>query len=336
MLFCRKFSLQKNLTELIFSEDKTIFDDTALRVFRYQYEHTPVYREFCDAMQRTPDRVAAVRDIPFLPVQFFKSHAVIDQDRTAVKVFESSTTTGTTPSRHMVADLSLYEQSYLRAFGLFYGKADQYIVLALLPSYIERGTSSLLYMADHLIRLSGSELSGFINKDFDELNRRISEAKKTNKTILLLGVTYALLDLAELHPQDLSHAIIMETGGMKGRREEMTRAEVHEILRAAFHVPAIHSEYGMTELLSQAYSAGEGIFRCPPWMSVSTRDPYDPLSYVDSGRTGSLNIIDLANLYSCSFLAVSDLGRVFADGSFEVLGRLDNSEIRGCNLMYEL
>jgi phenylacetate-coenzyme A ligase PaaK-like adenylate-forming protein len=336
LLFCRKLSLQKSLTELIFSEDPGDFDTTALEVYRYQYEHTPVYREFCDALHRSPSTVETVSDIPFLPVQFFKSHDVIDKDKSAQKVFESSTTTGSIPSRHMVADLSLYERSYLRAFEIFYGAADQYCILALLPSYIERGTSSLLYMADHLIRLSGDPLSGFIYKDFAELNKRIAASQKSGRKILLLGVTYALLDFAEEHPQDLSGAIIMETGGMKGRREEMTRGEVHATLKAAFSVDAIHSEYGMTELLSQGYSKGEGIFRCPPWMRIAVRDPYDPMSYLDQGRTGSLNIIDLANLYSCSFLAVSDLGRVFADGSFEEMGRLDHSEIRGCNLMYEL
>ena len=336
LLFCRKFCLQKSLTELLFSEDRSLFEETAMEVYRYQYEHTLIYREFCDAMRRTPQTVKALKDVPYLPVQFFKTHEVIDKDQKAQKAFESSTTTGAIPSRHPVADLSLYERSYLSGFKLFYGDPAQYCIFALLPSYIERGTSSLLYMADDLMRLSGDELSGFINKDFDELNKRIAAAQKNNKKILLLGVTYALLDFAEAYPQKLSNTIIMETGGMKGRREEMTRAEIHGILKAAFHLESIHSEYGMTELLSQAYSKGEGIFLCPPWMHVSVRDPYDPMSYLDSGRTGSLNIIDLANLYSCSFLAVSDLGRVFADGSFEVMGRLDNSEIRGCNLMYEL
>ncbi len=287
-------------------------------------------------MRRTPDTVAALADIPFLPVQFFKSHSVIGSQYASVKTFESSTTTGSTPSRHMVSDLAIYERSYRTGFGLFYGDPSQYCILSLLPSYMERGTSSLLYMADDLMRRSGDPLSGFIDKDFAELNRRIAIAKGGPKKLLLLGVTYALLDFAEAYPQPLGDAIIMETGGMKGRREEMTRAEIHRVLTSAFGVRSIHSEYGMTELLSQAYSMGQGTFRCPPWMMLLVRDPYDPLSYLPAGRTGSLNIIDLANLHSCSFLAVSDLGRVYPDGSFEVLGRLDNSEIRGCNLMYEL
>ena len=328
--------MPQHLTDQIFGADAGTFDATALAVFRYQYEHTQLYRLFCDRMHRTPATVAALAEIPFLPVQFFKSHDIIDSQHPGVKTFESSTTTGTTPSRHIVSDLALYERSYLTAFELFYGDPAQYCILSLLPSYLERGTSSLLYMADDLMRRSGDPLSGFIGKDFAELNRRIAIAKSSDKKLLLLGVTYALLDFAEAYPQPLGDAIIMETGGMKGRRAEMTRAEIHRVLTSAFGVRSIHSEYGMTELLSQGYSAGEGIFRCPPWMRVLVRDPYDPLSYLPTGRTGSLNIIDLANLHSCSFLAVSDLGRVFPDGSFEVLGRLDNSEIRGCNLMYEV
>ncbi|MBS1626139.1 MAG: acyl transferase [Bacteroidetes bacterium] len=320
----------------MFGTTAASFEATALAVFRYQYEHTQLYRDFCDRMRRTPGTVAALADIPFLPVQFFKSHAVIDSLYTPVKTFESSTTTGTTPSRHQVADLALYERSYISAFEQFYGAPSQYCILSLLPSYLERGTSSLLYMADDLMRRSGDPLSGFIDKDFAELNRRIALAGADGKRLLLLGVTYALLDFAEAYPQSLGDTIVMETGGMKGRREEMTRAEIHRVLTEAFGIDSIHSEYGMTELLSQAYSAGGGVFRCPPWMRVLTRDPYDPLSYLPAGRTGCLSIIDLANLHSCSFLAVSDLGRAFPDASFEVLGRLDHSEIRGCNLMYEL
>ena len=312
------------------------FEQVALEVFAYQYEQVPVYRQFCDSMRKTPANVHVLSDIPFLPVQFFKSHEVIAQDHSVQKVFESSTTSGAIPSRHMVADIDLYEQSYLRAFDIFYGDPSQYCILALLPSYLDRGTSSLLYMADDLIRRSENPLSGFINKDFEELRSRILSAKEKGQKIFLLGVTYALLDFGEVYQMDLSGDVVMETGGMKGRRKEMTREELHGTLMKAFNVSAIHSEYGMTELLSQAYSDGVGIFRCPPWMRVIARDPYDPVSYVPQGQTGALNIIDLANLYSCSFLSVSDLGKVFADGSFEVLGRMDNADLRGCNLMYEM
>jgi hypothetical protein len=328
--------LQKALKDILFLPDGHSFDVVAYQVFCYQYEHTAVYRQFSDSMGRTPDRVQSIADIPFLPVQFFKSHDVIAEGFASQKTFESSTTSGAIPGRHMVAYTMLYEQSYRKAFELFYGDPHQYCFLALLPSYLDRGTSSLLYMADDLIKLSGHKLSGFINKDFEELHSRILLAKKAGQKIFLLGVTYALLDFAEQYTMDLTGAIIMETGGMKGRRREMTREEIHSTLGRAFNVRHIHSEYGMTELLSQAYSTGDGIFRCPPWMRAIARDPYDPMSYVGTGHTGALNIIDLANLYSCSFLSVSDLGKVYDDGSFEVLGRMDNADIRGCNLMYEL
>ena len=336
MLFFGKISLQKTLKDLVFLPQGHRFEDVALEVFSYQYQHTQIYRQFCDNLKRTPDNVHILEDIPFLPVQFFKSHEVTSFGHPVRKIFESSTTSGAIPSRHLVADIELYEQSYLSAFELFYGDPRQYCFLALLPSYLDRGTSSLLYMADDLIRRSENKLSGFINKDIEELKDRIQTAKKSHQKIFLLGVTYALLDFAEAYQTDLSGDIIMETGGMKGRRKELTREEIHTTLRNAFNVTSIHSEYGMTELLSQAYSTGEGIFRCPPWMRVIARDPYDPMSYVGADRTGTLNIIDLANLYSCSFLSVSDLGRVYQDGSFEVLGRMDNAEIRGCNLMYEM
>lgn len=328
--------MQKTLKDIVFLPAGSSFDEVAMKVFGWQYEHVPVYRQFCDSMRRTPDTVHSLTDIPFLPVQFFKSHEVIATGYAAQKTFESSTTSGAIPSRHLVADIELYEQSYLRAFELFYGDPRQYCFLALLPSYLDRGTSSLLYMADDLIRRSENELSGFINKDFEELKSRIDTAKKKGQKIFLLGVTYALLDFSEAYQIDLRGSIVMETGGMKGRRKELTREEIHSTLQHAFNVTAIHSEYGMTELLSQGYSTGEGIFRCPPWMRVIARDPYDPMSYVGADKTGALNIIDLANLYSCSFLSVSDLGRVYADGSFEVLGRMDNADIRGCNLMYEM
>ena len=336
MLICQKISLSQTLNDLVFLPSGSSFDEVAYQVFAYQYHHTPIYRQFCDSLKRTPDNVHSLLDIPFLPVQFFKSHEVMATGHTAQKVFESSSTSGTIPSRHLVADITLYEQSYLRAFELFYGDPRQYCFLALLPSYLDRGTSSLLYMADDLIRRSENKLSGFINKDFEELKNRILSARQNDQKIFLLGVTYALLDLAELYQPDLSGSIVMETGGMKGHRKELTKEEIHSILGKAFNVTSIHSEYGMTELLSQAYSSGEGIFRCPPWMRVIARDPYDPMNYVGNDRTGALNIIDLANLYSCSFLSVSDLGRIYGDGSFEVLGRMDNAEIRGCNLMYEM
>jgi hypothetical protein len=327
--------LQKNIKDRIFDSSES-FDSLALDVYRYQYTNNTVYKRYCDSIKGDPDRVCDLADIPFLPVQFFKSHHIISDGHIAAKVFESSATSGLLPSCHYVADLTLYEQSYLNCFKNFYGDPSRYCFLALLPSYIERGTSSLLYMADHLIRLSESPHSGFINQDFDDLTRRIEAARAHRQQLFILGVTYALLDYAESHPMDLSNAIMMETGGMKGRREELTRQEVHSRLQTAFSLSAIHSEYGMTELLSQAYSTGVGLFRCPQWMKVLVRDPYDPRAYIGTDRAGALNIIDLANLYSCSFIEVSDMGRVYADDSFEVLGRMDSADIRGCNLMYEI
>jgi phenylacetate-coenzyme A ligase PaaK-like adenylate-forming protein len=251
-------------------------------------------------------------------------------------IFESSGTAGVIPGKNFVNDLSIYDESFIKSFNLFYGDPGEYLIAALLPSYIERGGSSLVYMADKLIKLSRHPLSGFYKGDFKKLLATIKKARDENQKALLLGVSFALLDLAENEAPELSGIIVMETGGMKGRRKEMTRSELHSILKEKFNIPVIHSEYGMTELLSQAYSKGEGKFYCPPWMKVLIRDPQDPLSiYSETGKNGGINIIDLANINSCSFIATSDLGRLNDDGSFEVLGRFDNSDIRGCNLLAE-
>ena len=326
--------MRGDLTNRVFTESEHYFDELAWDIYCHQYEYTPIYRAFCDALLKTPYTISSIVEIPFLPISFFKSHDVVAKDKIPVKIFESSTTTGSQPSRHLVSDLSLYERSYRMGFERLYGSPEQYIFIALLPSYIERGTSSLLYMAEDLIQLSKHTLSGFINKDAEELKVRLSDTKATQRRVFLLGVTYALLDFAEQHSADLKGAIIMETGGMKGRRAEITREELHVILTKAFNVPKIHSEYGMTELLSQAYSIGDGLFSCPPWMRVYAGNLHDYTDRVEVGKSGVLNIIDLANLNSCSFIATSDIGRVYADGSFEVLGRMDNAELRGCNLMY--
>jgi phenylacetate-coenzyme A ligase PaaK-like adenylate-forming protein len=251
-------------------------------------------------------------------------------------IFESSGTTGVIPGKHFVSDLKLYEESFFRSFSLFYGQPEEYLISALLPSYTEREGSSLVYMADHLISRSKFANSGFYKDNTTELIRIIEKEREKNTKILLLGVSFALLDMAESLSPDLSGVIVMETGGMKGRRKELTRPELHSILKEKFNVNEIHSEYGMTELLSQAYSKGEGIFYCPPWMKIVIRDPQDPLTfYTEPGQTGGINIIDLANINSCSFIATGDLGKVHKDGGFEVLGRFDNSDIRGCNLMIE-
>jgi phenylacetate-coenzyme A ligase PaaK-like adenylate-forming protein len=309
------------------------YDALTLDVFRYQAKHVAVYSEFLALLGVDAEKLTRVQDIPHLPVELFKKFSIIAEGHTPQQTFTSSGTTGQITSQHLVADLSLYEESFGRCFELFYGDVRDYVVLALLPSYLERTGSSLVYMANDLIVRSGRPESGFYLHNLAELSEKLQQLNAAGQKVLLLGVTYALLDLAEQFPQPLPHTIIMETGGMKGRRREMIREEVHEQLRSAFGSAEIHSEYGMTELLSQAYSTGNGIFRCPPWMRISIREMNDPLSLAAQGKTGGISITDLANLHSCSFIATSDLGKLHPDSSFEVLGRFDNSDIRGCNLM---
>lgn len=309
------------------------FEKIALKVFRFQYENNLVYREFCDLLKVDKGSVKSLKQIPFLPIQFFKSHKVLSTTQTVQETFTSSGTTGLLTSRHLVTDVSIYEESYRKAFAGFYGNIEDYAILALLPSYLEREGSSLLYMVDDLIKLSNNPHSGFYLNNYQELINKLIELDQSGQNILLIGVTYALLDLIEMHQFQLKNTIIMETGGMKGRRKEIVREELHQLLCNGFGVSSIHSEYGMTELLSQAYSLGEGVFECPNWMSVLIRDTEDALTYVDEGKTGGINVIDLANFNSCSFIATQDLGKKYPDNSFEVLGRFDNSDIRGCNLM---
>ncbi|MFN8155193.1 MAG: acyl transferase [Bacteroidia bacterium] len=320
-------------SELFQSGDNIPFQDLALNVYRYQYQSVEVYRRYADAIGRTPDKVKTLEDIPFLPVRFFKTHDVISAGKTPEIIFTSSGTTGQVVSRHCVAEVELYEHSFLNGFKRFYGEPSHYCILALLPSYLERGGSSLVYMAETLIRRSGHPDSGFYLDQYAALHRKLELLKQSGQKTILLGVTYALLDLAEQFPLEFQELIIMETGGMKGRRKELIREELHEILGKAFGVTAIHSEYGMTELLSQGYSAGGGIYKAPGWMKILIRDANDPFSWRSDGKTGGISIIDLANLYSCSFIATQDLGRLYPDGRFEVLGRFDDAEMRGCNLM---
>lgn len=292
-----------------------------------------VYREFCDFMKVDKQSVKSLQQIPFLPIQFFKSHNVISNTDAVQEIFTSSGTTGMITSKHLVTDVSLYEESYRKAFSEFYGNIEDYTVLALLPSYLERSGSSLIYMVKDLIELSNNEHSGFYLKNYDELIAKLIELDTAGQNVILIGVTYALLDLIEKQNFKLKNTIIMETGGMKGKRKEMIREELHEILCNGFGVQNIHSEYGMTELLSQAYSLGDGIFECPTWMNILIRDTEDALTYVANGKTGGVNVIDLANINSCSFIATQDLGKKYSNNSFEILGRFDNSDIRGCNLM---
>lgn len=302
-------------------------------MFRFQYENNGVYRQFCELLKVEKGSVKSLREIPFLPIQFFKSHDVLSDANPVQQTFTSSGTTGTVTSRHLVTDVALYEESYRKAFSEFYGNIEDYAVLALLPSYLERQGSSLIYMVEDLIRLSNNDNSGFYLNNHDELVAKLIELEKQEQNVILIGVTYALLDLIENRKFNFNNTIIMETGGMKGRRKEMIREELHQQLCDGFGVSAIHSEYGMTELLSQAYSLGNGIFECPSWMNILIRDTEDALAYVENGKTGGINVIDLANINSCSFIATQDLGKKYPNNSFEVLGRFDNSDIRGCNLM---
>jgi hypothetical protein len=319
-----------DLKERIFNVTPSSFEDLALEVFQYQIENNQLYANFCTQLKVSSPKSLA--EIPFLPISFFKSHDVLVSGKKSEIKFLSSGTGGER-SRHLVADVSLYETSFLSYFTSCYGDPSEYIILALLPNYLEQGESSLVYMVNHLIDKSQSSLSGFFLDDYKGILTNIESARKTGKKIILIGVSYALLDFAELTP-DLSDIIIIETGGMKGRRKEMTKEELHEELKQSFQVKSIHSEYGMTELLSQAYSLGDAVFQTPNWMKISIRDTNDPLELLANGKTGGVNIIDLANLYSCPFIATQDLGRLVPNG-FEIVGRFDLADIRGCNLLVQ-
>ena len=309
------------------------FVQAALQTFGYQYQHNQVYQRFCTLLGRTPDKVRRLTDIPFLPIEFFKSEAVYCGNERPTTVFTSSGTTGSQTSRHYVKDLAVYQQSFRQGFADFYGNIEEYTVLALLPSYLERTGSSLITMVADLIERSGSADSGFYLNEYDLLAEKLTSLDRSGRKVLLIGVSFALLDLVETHRFQLKNTIIMETGGMKGRRKELIREELHAILCEGFGVEHIHSEYGMTELLSQAYSAGSGLYESVRWLKVLIRDTNDALSYQRPLKTGGINLIDLANIHSCSFIATQDLGRLHSDGKFEVLGRFDNADIRGCNLL---
>jgi len=309
------------------------FQDIALRIFRFQAENSHVYREYLFHLGINVSAINNITQIPFLPIEFFKTHQILFADKPIEKAFFSSGTTGQQRSNHFVSDISIYEKSFMEGFKLFYGNPEDYCIVALLPSYMENESSSLVYMADYLINKSKNEYSGFYLNALDELPLKLKKLESLGQTTILLGVSYALLDLVEQFPVKLSHAIIMETGGMKGRRKELTKKELHQVLCSGFGVGSIHSEYGMTELLSQAYAKADGKFFTPPWMKILIRDTYDPFTFLEPGKSGGINIIDLANIYSCSFIETKDLGKMNSDGSFEVLGRFDYSDIRGCNLL---
>jgi hypothetical protein len=346
----------------IFNVNEGSFQDLALEIFQFQYRHNPVYRTYVDMLKFNPKAVKDLLEIPFLPIRFFKTHSVKTTGFEPTYEFQSSGTTASINSRHFIKDIEIYRESFTRAFELFYGPVENWCIIGLLPSYLERKpaspagrNSSLVFMVSELIRRSVHEQSGFYLNEYEKLYNTLKDLEEKKQKTLLIGVTFALLDFANDHPLPLKNTVIMETGGMKGRREEMVRHELHEFLRKQFTIDVIHSEYGMTELLSQAYSKGNGIFYCPPWMKVFVRDEEDPLSVQSSefrvqsqqsensprlltpdsrlSIKGIINVIDLANIYSCSFIATDDAGKLYSDGSFEVLGRVDNSDIRGCSLM---
>jgi len=315
-------------------ESKIInFDELALQLFKYQFEQNLIYNQFCEKI--TPIRkIDSLKNIPFLPIEFFKTHEIKSDRFTPEIIFKSSGTTGMSYSNHYVKDLSIYEKCYHKAFDQFYGKANEYCIIALLPSYLERDGSSLVYMFEDLIKQSEHPLSDFYLHDFEKLNSTLTQLKAQKQKTILVGVTYALLDFAEKHHITFPELIVMETGGMKGRKKEMLREEIHAVLKQSFSVSNIHSEYGMTELLSQAYSKCDGKFICPPWMKIVITDTNDPFQILPTEKTGIINVIDLANIHSCAFIKTSDLGKINQDNTFEILGRLDNSDMRGCSLLY--
>ena len=320
-------------TSIFNIQNKQEFKALSLAVFKHQFKNNKVYRSFCDLLFVHPSSISTIEEIPFLPIQFFKSRKVLSSLDEIQETFTSSGTTGSSTSKHFVTNINLYKESYLKGFAHFYGNIEEYTVLALLPNYLERQGSSLVFMVADLIEKSKKVESGFYLDNIQELANKLLELNRNGQKILLIGVSFALLDLIEMQQFNLKNTIIMETGGMKGRRKELVREELHTILKDGFGVTEIHSEYGMTELLSQGYSKGNGVFETPPWMKILTRDTEDALSINASGKNGGINVIDLANYNSCSFIATQDLGKVYENETFEIIGRFDNSDIRGCNLM---
>jgi len=324
---------EKQLEEQVFAiTNEKDFSRIALHVYQVQFENNLLYQDYCRAVRKLPQTVREIRDIPFLPISFFKTHKIETTVFDAELVFKSSGTTGSVTSSHYVKDANLYWKSFSKGFQKVYGDIKQYCIIGLLPSYLERENSSLVYMVDRLIKQSGHKNSGFYLNEFEQLDVTLKQLQFSNQKTILIGVTYALLDFSDRYVQNIPNTIIMETGGMKGRGREITRAELYEHLKKNFGVADIHSEYGMTELLSQAYGVN-GRMTCSPWMKILIRDETDPFTIYNTEGSGAINIIDLSNLYSCSFIATEDIGRLNEDGSFEILGRLDHSDVRGCSLM---
>lgn len=309
------------------------FNEVCLKVFNYQYKENKIYKKYVDELKVKINNIENCDQIPFLPVEFFKTHKIITGTGVVQKIFKSSGTTGFVASSHYITDLNIYEKSFVKTFNLFYGKPEKYTFLALLPSYSERNDSSLIYMVQKLMNISNKKDNRFYLYDHQELFEKITDLEKQNKKTILFGVSFALIDFFEKYNIELKHTTIIETGGMKGRKKEIVREELHSVIKSATGLSGIHSEYGMTELLSQAYSKSNNLYKTPPWMKILIRDTNDPFNYVKPVATGGINVIDLANINSCSFIETKDLGKLHTDNSFEILGRFDNSDIRGCNLM---
>jgi phenylacetate-coenzyme A ligase PaaK-like adenylate-forming protein len=316
----------------IFDSTNLTFEQQAIAIFKFQYAHNPIYQQYVNAINCNTNVVTKIEEIPFLPIQFFKNYDIKTTEFQSEIIFTSSGTTGTNSSKHLIKELNIYKKSFTKAFNHFYGDIDQYCIIGLLPAYLEREGSSLIYMVDDLIQASHHPLSDFYLYEHEQLYLILQELEKDKQPTILFGVTFALLDFAAKFKMNLKHVTIIETGGMKGRGKEYTRTEVHEMLKTQLGVTVVHSEYGMTELLSQAYSKGNGLFTCPPWMKILARQEDDPF-FVSTKGKGGLNVIDLANVYSCSFIATDDLVNIHTDHSFEVLGRFDNSDVRGCSLL---
>lgn len=325
--------MEKLINKIMSINSDSDFEELSLKLFHFQMKNNPIYAPYATLILKGK-KPANIYEIPFLPIDFFKQEQIICQGKGVEEVFLSSGTTGR-QSKHLISDLSIYTESYMKTFQKFYGDIKDYCILALLPNYQEKEGSSLIYMVNDLITKSKHPNSGFYLHNLEELSKTIKEMEEEEQKVILFGVTYALLDFAEQYPQHLKHTIIMETGGMKGKRKELLKEEIHTLLKEAFLTENIHSEYGMTELLSQAYSKGENVFQSPSWMKILIRDINDPLSIIQNNKTGGINIIDLANIYSCPFIATQDLGRTFENNFFSVLGRFDNSDARGCNLLVQ-
>lgn len=321
------------IKEIFKIESEEAFNEISLKVFNYQYKHNDIYRAFIDNLNVNTSEILRYKDIPCIPIDFFKTHQVLTGNKKIQATFKSSGTTGPATSSHHITDLNIYEESFLKTFNIFYGNPEHYTFLALLPSYLERNDSSLVYMVQKLTDISNKKDAGFYLYNHQELFEKLSVLEKRNEKTLLIGVSFALLDFFKNYTVKLRNTTIIETGGMKGRKKEMVREELHSVIKSATGLPQIHSEYGMTELLSQAYSQKNMLYKTPPWMKIIIRDTNDPFDYIKTGKSGGINIIDLSNIYSCSFIETKDLGKVNSDNSFEVLGRFDNSDIRGCNLM---